>query len=201
LSRMSVRMRCRALVALSAYSVASTCPVSGVTVRCPRVRCPRVRCDRPVSAMSTRPLSNVRVWTSGVRIGVRAFRVRVRCLCTDDSVERVGAAGSHTARRAPRVWPSCRIRERLEHLPAPAWASGPDCLASPRTRRSGWRRRPRSVVMVGGPGPSRLVAASLPTWTATRACGRSAAASCSERRQHSAGDALTCGFRGGGEGI
>jgi hypothetical protein len=79
---------------LSACSVASTrpvsgvrcpvsgvrCPVSGVTVRCPRMRCPPVRC--PMSGCG-RPVS---------RVGVRAFRVR--CVCTGDFVERVGAAGS-----------------------------------------------------------------------------------------------------------
>jgi hypothetical protein len=76
------------------------CPVSGVRVT---VRCPRV---------STHPLSNVRVWTSRCPgVGCPRVRVRVRGVCTGDFMERVGAAGSHTARRA-RVWPSRRIRER-----------------------------------------------------------------------------------------
>jgi len=48
---------------------------------------------------------------------------------------------------------------------------------------------------------SRLVAASPPGWTATCACGRAAAATCSERRPLAAGDALTCDVGGGGEGI
>jgi len=79
---------------------ASTRPVSGVRVT---VRCPRV---------STHPLSNVRVWTSRCPgVGCPRVRVRVRGVCTGDFMERVGAAGSHTARRA-RVWPSRRIRER-----------------------------------------------------------------------------------------
>jgi hypothetical protein len=52
------------------------------------------------------------------RVGVRALRVRG--VCTGDVVERVTAAGSHTARGA-RVWPTCGIRERLDHLPEPKW--------------------------------------------------------------------------------
>jgi hypothetical protein len=103
-SRMSVRMPavpCR----LSAYSVASTRPVSGV--RCPLCDVhgwlSNVRCGRPVS-----------------RVSVRAFR-RPRPLCLHgDFVERVGAAGSHTVRGA-RGWPSYRIRERLDRLPEPEW--------------------------------------------------------------------------------
>jgi hypothetical protein len=57
------------------------------------------------------------------------------------------------------------------------------------------------VVILGGPEPSRLVSGELLSWTATCARGRSAAATCSERRQFDAGDALTCWFGGGGEGI
>jgi hypothetical protein len=78
------------------------------------------------------------------------------------------------------------------------WARGspvggePGCAA---------RRRLRWVVIVCGPGPSRLVAASLLGWTATCACGRGAAAACSERRLLDADDALTCEVGGGGEGI
>jgi hypothetical protein len=119
-SRMSVQCR-RAEVALSKYSVASTRPASGVrvTVRCPR-RCP------------THPLSNVRVWTSRCPgVGCPRVRVRIGGVCTGDFMERVGAAGSHTARRA-RVWPSRRIRERYDHRPEPGVASAPDCLASQR---------------------------------------------------------------------
>jgi hypothetical protein len=117
--------------------------------------------------------------------------VRVRCVCTGDFVECVGAAGSHTVRGA-RGWPSCRIRERLDRLPEPAWLRVRDCLASHRTGSSGWSRRLRSVVIVGGPRASRRASESLPGWTAAYARGRSAAASCSERRQRRAGDALTC---------
>ena len=87
---------------------ASTSPLSGV-------RCPG---DRPVS---THPLSNIGVWTSRCPgVGCPRVRVRVRGVCTGDFIERVGAAGSHTARRA-RVWPSCRIRERHDHRPEPGW--------------------------------------------------------------------------------
>jgi hypothetical protein len=108
---------------------------SGVSVRClpcrgrpvrvlGRVHASGVRCpgDRPVSAhvMSTIrcPLSGVDVRCPGV--GVRAFRVRVRGVWTGDFVERVGAAGSRTARRG-RVWPSRRVPERLDHRPEPGW--------------------------------------------------------------------------------
>ena len=64
--------------------------------------------------MSAQVMSTIRCPLSGVDVrcpgvGVRAFRVRVRGVCTGDLVERVGAAGSHTARRG-RVWPSCYIR-------------------------------------------------------------------------------------------
>jgi hypothetical protein len=59
---------CRGLVTLSASSVS--------------VHTSGVRCERPVSAraMSTRPVSNVRVWTSGVpRRWPRVPRSRPRC--------------------------------------------------------------------------------------------------------------------------
>jgi hypothetical protein len=53
------------------------------------------------------------------------------------------------------------------------------------TTLRGHRVRPRT---------EPLVAVSLPGWTATCACGRSAAAARSERRPLDAGDALTCCF-------
>jgi hypothetical protein len=96
---------------------ASTRPVSGVRVT---VRCP------------THPLSNVRVWTSLCPgVGCPRVRVRIGGVCTGDFMERVGAAGSHTARRA-RVWPPRRIRERLDHRREPGWL-----LARTVWRRSG----------------------------------------------------------------
>ena len=66
----------------------SNCPDSAAGRPVSGVRCVS-NVARPVSthAMSTRPLSNVRVWTSGARVGVRAFRVRVRRVCTRDFVE------------------------------------------------------------------------------------------------------------------
>jgi hypothetical protein len=51
------------------------------------------------------------------------------------------------------------------------------------------------------PRPSRLVAESPFSWTVTCACGRAAAATCSERRLGESDDALTCKVGGGGEGI
>jgi hypothetical protein len=164
----------------------STCPVSG---------------DYPVSAqVSTHPLSNVQVWTSRCPgVGCPRVRVRVRGVCTGDFMERVGAAGSHTARR-DRVWPPCRIRERHAiGLSQGGFSSGLSGVAADAS--SGCRRRPRSVVAVEDPRPSRLVAASLPSWTATCACGRGEAATSGERRPLDAGDALTCSVGGGGEGI
>jgi hypothetical protein len=92
---------------------ASKCPVSGVSVQCPR------------RAMSTRPVSSVRAsGCPGVDVR-RPASVSARSASASavsalgDFVERVGAAGGHTARRA-WVWPPCYIRERR----GPCWASG-----------------------------------------------------------------------------
>jgi hypothetical protein len=97
--------------------------------------------------------------------------------------------GGGWAVAASTAWPTGggRMRTRIAR-----WVGEPGCVA---------RWRLRSVVIVCGLGPSRLVAASLPCWTATCACGRGAAAACSERRPLEAGDALTCEVGGGGEGI
>jgi hypothetical protein len=175
---------------LSAYSVASTRPVSGV------------RCDRPVSAMR-RPRSVVQcpVWTSGVprqcpRVPASASAVSAPVTSWSASVRRAA-----TRSEGPGAGRPGRIRERLDRLPEPAWLRVRDCLASHRTGSSGWSRRLRSVVIVGGPRASRRASESLPGWTAAYARGRSAAANCSERRPLDAGDALTCWFGGGGEGI
>jgi hypothetical protein len=104
---------CRALVALSASSV--SVQVSGV------------RCERPVSAACDVHASGVRVRASGCPgVDVRCpASVSARSASASavsalgDFVERVGAAGGHTARRA-WVWPPCYIRERR----GPCWASG-----------------------------------------------------------------------------
>jgi hypothetical protein len=138
-----------------------------------------------------RPLSNVRCGRPVSRVGVRAFCVRVGCVCPGDFVERVGAAGSHTAgARSGRP----AVRERLDHLPEP------ERLLVPTVRR-----RIGRVAQVGGgdyaarsswaaQGRVTMVPESLPGWTATCARGRSAAATCRERRQLDANDALTCKF-------
>jgi hypothetical protein len=168
-SRMSVQCR-RAEVALSKYSVASTRPrvpasprpVSGVrvTVRCPR-RCPRIRC----------PMSGV--WTSRCPgVGCPRVRVRVRGVCTGDFVERVGAAGRHTARRAGSGRPAVSANGTTIGLSQGGFCSGLSGVAADAC--SGCRRRPRSVDTVEGPGPSRLLDAD---------------------------DALTCSVGSGGEGI
>jgi hypothetical protein len=69
---------------------ASTCPVSGVSVRCPRVRCPGVRCPMSGCPMSGcgRPAS---------RVGVRAFCVGVPGVRTGGL--RVGASARRAATR------------------------------------------------------------------------------------------------------
>ena len=101
---------------------ASARPVSGV------------RCDRPVSAraMPTRPVSNVRVWTSGVPRPCPVSGVDVRrpasVSARSASASAVSApvtswsASVRWAATRPGgawVWPSGRIRERLGHLPEP----------------------------------------------------------------------------------
>jgi hypothetical protein len=103
-----------------------------------------VRCDRPVSAraMPTRPVSNVRVWTSGVPRPCPVSGVDVRrpasVSARSASASAVSArSASASAVSAPVaswsasvrwaatrpggawVWPSGRIRERLGHLPEP----------------------------------------------------------------------------------
>jgi hypothetical protein len=113
------------------------CPVSGVTVQCPRMRCPRVGC----------PMSGCVEVRCPASVSARSASAS-RCVRTGELVELVGAAGSHMVRRGVWIWPSCRIRERLDHLPEPAWLRVRDCLASHRTGSSGWRRRLRSVVTV-----------------------------------------------------
>jgi hypothetical protein len=73
---------------------ASTRPVSGVGVQCPRMRCPRPVSECPVS-----------------RVGVRAFRVGVRGVRSADFLERVGAGGRTAWRRSgsgpgSTAWPA-----------------------------------------------------------------------------------------------
>jgi hypothetical protein len=169
------------------HSVRVLCPPRGRTdlhgradVRCPGDRCPRDRCDpgvrtdrRPVSAASAAALSAPR-W-----IGIH------RC------------GGAATWPRGTRVWSSCGIRDRLDHLPEPGWPSRPDGLASHGR-----------VAQVGGIdyAPwSSWEAQGRVAWSlrAFRAALRLAlaAAACSERRPLQAGGALTCGYEGGGEGI
>ena len=117
-----------------------------------------------------------------------------------------------------RGWPRpCWSAEGSAWTWPSSWAVVGQRLGRPRGRPglAGWARgspvggesgcaarwRLRCVVIVCGPGPGRLVAASLLGWTATCACGRGAAAARSERRRLDAGDALTCNVGGGGEGI
>lgn len=115
---------------LSAYSVASTRPVSAM-------RCPRSVVRRPV-------------WTSGVprrcpRVPASASAVSAPVTSWSASVRRAA-----TRSEWPRGWPSCCIRERLDRLPEPEWLLvGLSGVASDGS--SGWSRRLRSVVIVGGP--------------------------------------------------
>jgi hypothetical protein len=155
---------------------ASTRPVSGVrvTVRCPR-RCPRIRCPMSGCGRPGVPGSGVRA--SAVSAPVTSWSASVQRAAT-----RPGGPGSGR--------PAVSANGTTIGLSQGGFCSGLSGVAADAC--SGCRRRPRSVVTVEGPGPSRLVAASLPSWTATCACGRSAAATSGERRQLDADDALTC---------
>jgi hypothetical protein len=125
-----VRMPTVSLAALSASAFpASVRPMSSVrwvsSVRPSGVQ-------RPIS---THAMSTIRFPRSGCgrpvpRVGVHAFRVRVRRVCTRDFVECVGARTTTRPRRG-QVWPSCCIRGRLDHLPEPTglW-SGVSGIAS-----------------------------------------------------------------------
>jgi hypothetical protein len=160
----------RAEVALSKYSVASTRP---------RVRCPG---DHPMSAqVSTQPLSNVRCGRPGVPgSGVRAFAsasaVSAPVTSWSASVQRAATRPGGPGSGRPAV----SANGTTIGLSQGGFCSGLSGVAADAC--SGCRRRPRSVVTVKGPGPSRLIVASLPSWTATCACGRSAAATSGERR-------------------
>jgi hypothetical protein len=170
------------------------CPVSGVDVRC----------GRPGGCGGWRWAGSRLAGMAGV--GVVACPVHdqfVVCPGRNLTVE-AGAGRAGSGEGSAWTWPSSwavvgQWRGRPRGRPGLAgWARGspvgdePGCAA---------RRRLRCVVIVWGPGPSRLGAASLLGWTATWACGRGAAAACSERRRLDAGDALTCEVGGGGEGI
>jgi hypothetical protein len=170
--------------------VSAACPASARSMsraRCPRMRCPRgrfqcpgvdVRCPASVSARSA---------------SASAVSAPVTSWSASERGQPHGQEGARSGHPAVSADGSIICLSQL--------VSSPACLASHRAHSSDQRRRLRSVVIVGGPGPSRLVSGSLLSWTATCARGRSAAATCSERRQLDAGDALTCGVGGGGEGI
>ena len=147
------------------------------SVRCPlRVQRPPVRCPATdIHACDVHdPLSNVRVWTSGApRRCPRVPRPRPP-VCTRDFVECVGARTTTRPRRASSGHPA--VSADGSTICLSQLASGPACLASHRAHSSDQRRPLRSVVIVGGPGPGRLVAGELLSWTATCARGRSAAA-------------------------
>jgi hypothetical protein len=178
-----------------------------------RSRC-RPRLRQPVHVLGQRPVSGVRCDRPVSARDVHAFGVqrpgvdvRRPVSVSGRSASAVSAPVTRGARRVRRATvrpggpgPGRPVvsRQRLNHLPEPQWPSTPAC---PATRSSGWKRRLPSVVIMGGPGPSRVVAESLPGWTATCARGRSAAAPCSERRPLDADGALTCEVGGGGEGI
>ena len=141
-------------------------------------------------------MSGVDVRCPGV--GVRAFRVRVRCVCANDFVECVGAAGSHTARRPGlAVLP---IRERHDHRPEPG-----GLLLRTVWRRSGCVLRLEAATTLRGhrgrsraESPGCCVPSCLDCDLRSRPRrGRSKR----ERRPLDAGGALTCEVGGGGEGI
>jgi hypothetical protein len=203
------------------------CPVSGV--RCPvsGVRCGRPASRVPVHAAGVR----CPAWVSGVRgfprpvsgrqvveggAGARSRRMAGSAWWPAVSTASSSAArvGTWRSRLAQAVLGQRRGRLGLGRR---SWEVVGQWLGRPRGRPglAGWARgspvggepgcaarwRLRSVVIVRGLGPGRLVAASLLGWTVTCARGRGAAAACGERRRLDAGDALTCSVGGGGEGI
>src|SRR4029450_5845321 len=90
------------------------------------------------------------------------------------------------------------FRQRPGELASPT-REQPAARESPVRKAAGWpdqRPRLRSVVIVSGPGPSRLVSENLCGWTLPRACGRSAGPTCSGRPPRGAGDALARTVRG-----
>jgi hypothetical protein len=200
------------------HACLSTRPLSGVRCGPLSVQMSGVRCPAWVSGVRGFPRQLCpagRLWRGGggqaaAWLGWPGSAWSPALSTASSSAARVGPGGRGCAgllgqRRGPlglgrhrgrwlRWW-----RGRPRGRPGLAgWARGspvggePGCAA---------RWRLRSVVIVCGPGPVRLVAASLLGWAATCACGRGAAAACSERRLLDAGDALTCWFGGGGEGI
>jgi hypothetical protein len=204
--------------ASSVHACLSTRPLSSVrfghlSVQVSGVQCPGsgVRCPRaPASAVSDREaverggeagsriagMAGISVVTTSVydrlldyRIGT--WRSRLAHAVLGQRRRRLGLGrrpGSWLTEAGSTSWRPRRSRMRARI--ARCWERG-----------SAARWRLRFVVIVSGLGPSRLVAAGVPGWTASCACGRSAAATCGERRPLEADDALTCGFRGGGEGI
>jgi hypothetical protein len=199
---------------------ASTCacpggrsPVSGASER-PGVRRPAVRCPsgRPTSMRSRVPPCPTGMWgrrrRAGSRmagmagVGVVARRIHDRLVVCPSRARSSRPAQVVLDQRRWRLGLGRRRvrwlgtgeadQKRLDAREERPLVRGLGCAA---------RRRLRSVVIVCGPGPGRLAAASLPGCTATCGCGRGAAATCSERRPLEAGDALTCEVGGGGEGI
>ncbi len=167
----SSRLGCRAPRALPHRNTVRR-PVGGRLVVVAQMSVCLSCLGRPVRTLrsaSTRPVSGVRA--SGVRVsgcpasrvGVRAFRVGVRGVRSGDFVERVGATGSRTARRA-WVWPPCHICERLGQLPDPEPAQA---VLGQRRRRAGPGRRrggaraAGQVLPPGRPGTRRLSARTV----------------------------------------
>ena len=207
----------RPLRASSVHACLSTRPVSGV--RCGRlnvqvsgVRCPvcpvsvraRVRRVRPGGRRGRRWVGSRMAGMAGV--GVVACGVHDRLVVCPGRNLTVEAGAGRAGPAEASAWVDLATAHHLPRpRPSPAW---PTRMGRMRARIAlRWGSRVRSEVATtlrghrGGPGPSRLVAASLPGWTATCACGRAAAASWSERRLLDANDALTCEYGGGGEGI
>jgi hypothetical protein len=216
------------LVTLSGPRPASAPAVS--SVRCertdPRLRCPRDRC--PVSSVGVRA-SGVNVQGQCVPRPLDGPGSPSPAAVPRQPHRRTAGVGAVAPRdpRPPCPLPEsepgaragCRrccqrgvgldlvvvggFRQRPGELASPT-REQPAARESPVRKAAGWpdqRPRLRSEVIVSGPGPSRLVSENLCGWTLPRACGRSAAATCSERRPLDAGDALTCKVGGGGEGI
>jgi hypothetical protein len=210
-STSSASVRCPVSGADNVHGCLSTRPVSSVrcgrlsvrvsAVRCPGEGCPvsvrsRVRCVRPGGrgewrwAGSTAAMAGLVVARS---VHDPLLDPQSRNLAIDPGAGLLGQRRRRLGlgRRCGKWLSSDQV-----HLVA---AEEPDARedrprVGERGRAARWRLR--CVVIVSGLGLSRLAAAGLPGWAATCACGRGAAATCSERRPLDADDALTCGVVG-----
>jgi hypothetical protein len=190
----------------------STCPVTGVPVsdlRTSGARVSHVRVRLVGARVGSWSESAAEADRSWGRPGRPAADRRARSGGDHESGwARAGLAQESAVGRLVRAAQSRLEGEGRAVVPAQPDGLGllvrEDCMASHQTLRSGWGGLDAATTLSGhrvSLGPSRPAFRAFPSSIATRACGRSAAATCSERRPLEAYDALTCKFGGGGEGI